>query len=239
MNHLRYPVVLFDVGHTLVCPRESFGRVYADVLGTLGMKLDPGGLDRCIHQVGAEISSEIPAGVDRYACFPGGEDEYWLRFSRRILERAVGAPIDDALSVRALRDLREAFRDRSAWRIYPDVLPTLHGLRESGVRLGIVSNWDSRLPDVLEMLELDAHFESIGISHIEGVEKPAPELFLRVLSRMGATPGQAIHVGDVIELDLHGAQAAGIEGRLIDRGGTAPQCESAIADLRVLLDLVG
>jgi hypothetical protein len=46
MTRLRYPFVLFDAGDTLLAPRESFGAVYARVLGTLGVELAAADLER-------------------------------------------------------------------------------------------------------------------------------------------------------------------------------------------------
>ena len=238
MCSLRYAAVLFDVGHTLVGPRDSFGAVYSEVVRGLGLDLSPVALDAAIHDVVAEMTSLIPPGRDRYAHFPGGEDEYWLRFSRRTLAKANGGPLPEELSARALERLRGAFRRADAWRVFPDVRPTLEGLRRMGVRLGIVSNWDSRLPDVLDLLELTHYFDVVGVSHLEGVEKPAPVFFHRVLQRMRVDPDQALHVGDIRELDIDGAQAAGVDARLIDRHSDADGETDVIRDLRQLLELV-
>ena len=217
---MRYPVVLFDVGETLIGPGDSFGAIYAAVAGELGLTLDPERAERCLRQVWREMQEEIPPGTDRYSHYPGGEDEYWSRFSRRTLEQAGGMPLDDPTARIALERIRKAFRDEAAWEIYPDVRPTLESLVEQGTRLGIVSNWDSRLPSLLQMLDLARYFEVIGVSHFERVEKPNPEFFHRVLARMQTRPDQALHIGDVPELDLAGARAAGVDGLLVDRRGT-------------------
>lgn len=216
---MRYPVVLFDVGETLIGPSESFGAVYAAAAGELGLPVDAARAERALRRVWLEMQEEIPPGIDRYSHYPGGEDEYWARFSRRTLERAGGMPIDARTARIALRRIREAFRDPAAWRIYPDVRPSLEELTGQGTRLGIVSNWDSRLPDLLRLLDLDRYFEVVGVSHLERVEKPNAEFFHRVLARLQARPDQALHVGDVPELDLAGARAAGVDGLLIDRRG--------------------
>jgi len=105
---------------------------------------------------------------------------------------------------------------------------------DDGVRLAVVSNWDSRLPQVLEMLELTAYFEQVAVSHLEGVEKPDPQIFHRVLERMDIGPQGAVHVGDVPELDLDGARAAGIDGVLVDRKGKIDASLKTLDDLSTL-----
>jgi len=235
---MRYPVVLFDVGETLVGPREPFGAVYARVLGGLGLQLDAERLDRAIYDTVVEVSREIPPGVDRYGYFPGGEDEYWLRFCTRVIARAGGGAHRDGLPARAMPPLRDVFRQHSAWCVYPDVVPTLERLREAGVRLAVASNWDSRLPEVLGLLGLAGYFEYVGVSHLEGVEKPSPEFFRRILDRLRSAPGEALHVGDVPELDLAGARRAGIDGLLVDRRGRLDPALGALRDLTLLPRIV-
>ena len=227
-----YQVVLLDVGETLIGPRESFGAVYARVLGRFGVDLSEEVLDSCIYTVVDEMSRQVPKGSDRFSQFAGGELEYWGRFARRTLKMA-GAP-DDSLAERALGELMEAFKHPSVWRVFDDVVPVLQELKADGVRMAVVSNWDSRLPSILEMLELAPFFEVVGVSHIEGMEKPNPEFFHRVLGKLKARPEQALHVGDVPELDLAGAEAAGVDCLLVDRRGRLDGHFNAHRDLREL-----
>ena len=56
-------------------------------------------------------------------------------------------------------------------------------------------------------------------SHLEGVQKPNPEIFRRALTRLGVPPERAIYAGDIPEVDVLGARAAGMEGVVIDAFG--------------------
>jgi putative hydrolase of the HAD superfamily len=49
-----------------------------------------------------------------------------------------------------------------------------------------------------------------------GVEKPDPRIFRMALERMGIEPEDAVYVGDVYEIDVVGARAAGMRAYLID-----------------------
>jgi len=229
-----YRVVLLDVGGTLVGPRVSFGTVYAEAAAALGLELDPGGVDRHIRDVWDEMNRQVPPGTNRYAHYPDGEEEYWLRFSRQTLERATSSALSDELARLALARIREAFADPGSWTVFADVRPTLERLVTQGTRLAVVSNWDSRLPWVLRMLDLARFFDDVGVSCFEGVEKPNPDIFFRVLARLGERPGDALHVGDVPEIDLAGARAAGIDGLLIDRHGRHDGRAHVLRDLTPL-----
>jgi putative hydrolase of the HAD superfamily len=230
----RYPVVLFDVGETLVGPSESYGAVYRRVLSRLGVELETGRLDRAIGEASAEMARRIPVGCDRFAHFDGGESEFWRRFVCDVFRRASGRGADPRFARRAVDGLWDEFGRTTAWHVYEDSIPALEELRCNGTRLGIVSNWDSRLPQLLELLELAAYFDTVVVSHIEGVEKPDPALFRRALERLAAQPRQTLHVGNAEELDVAGARAAGIDAVLLDRKRRSGSGRSTIHDLRVI-----
>jgi putative hydrolase of the HAD superfamily len=220
---VRYPIVLFDVGETLVGPRESFGAVYARVLEPMGIARPVAAWDAALRSAWETLGRDVPPGIDRYRHFDGHERGYWLRFARHAITTAAGHPVDASLGHTAVDALRDAFLSRDAWHVFDDVRPTLDRLRAARVRLGVVSNWDSRLPQVLRLLDLDTYFDDVAASAVEGVEKPAPEIFLRAVRRLGGHPAEALHVGDLEDLDVAGARAAGLAAVLLDRhGGAAP-----------------
>lgn len=234
----QYSIVLLDVGQTLIGPRGSYGAVYRRVLAGLGAELETGLLDRCIRETSAEMAGEVPSGTDRFSRFAGGQAEYWSRFFRNVYRSATGHAAEPWVADRAPDLLWEAFGQPTAWHVYDDVVPTLEQLRRDGVRLGVVSNWDSRLPRLLETLDLAKYFETIGVSHDEKMEKPNPTLFLRVLERLGGSPREALHVGDVPELDLAGARAAGIDAVLLDRAGRLESASTTLPDLSGIPQIV-
>lgn len=215
---MRYPHVLLDVGGTLAGPRSSFGAVYSRVFASHGLALPAAAFDRGLAAAWREMDDAVPRGADRYAHFPDGEEGYWRRFVAAALAHALGEP-DAALARRALPDLRDAFADPAAWRVFDDVVPALTTLRRAGVRLAVVSNWDSRLPRLLDDLGLSAHLDAIVVSCREGREKPDPALFLTALARIGGRAATALHVGDRPDLDGIGARAAGVDAVLVDRSG--------------------
>jgi len=238
MARLRYPLVLFDAGDTLIAPRESFGAVYARVLATLGAPLPAADLERGLRRCWADTNEALEPGVDRYAAHADGESGYWLQFVRGALTHTPQAPADPDFAAAAVEPLRDAFRDPDSWQVFDDVVPALNALREAGARMAIVSNWDSGLPALLERLGLARWFDALVVSHLEGMEKPRPELFLRAVSRLNGAPGEALHVGDVPELDEAGATAAGIASVLVDRRKRLPASRRALVDLQTLPDLV-
>lgn len=105
----------------------------------------------------------------------------------------------------------------STYRCYPDVIPHLTSLRQAGVRLALVTNFDDFLFPVLHHLGLGAAFDVVCTSYRTGTSKPSPEMFQYSLERLALVPAQAVMVGDSPADDVAGAATLGIPAVLIDR----------------------
>jgi len=116
-----------------------------------------------------------------------------------------------------LEPLVDALLASLRFTAFADVRPALVAARARGQRLVVVSNWDVSLHGVLRALELEPLLDGILTSAEAGARKPAPEIFDQALALAGATPEQAIHVGDSLDEDVAGARHAGVEPVLIRR----------------------
>jgi 2-haloalkanoic acid dehalogenase type II len=105
------------------------------------------------------------------------------------------------------------------FRAYEDAAPALTALRDGGLRLVCVSNWDYALPEVLERVGLADRLDGVVTSAAVGARKPEPAIFEAALELAGCEAAEALHVGDSPAEDIDGAAAAGIRSLLIDRGG--------------------
>jgi len=226
--------VFFDVGATLIRPTPSMGDIYRRVLMPLGVTATPEKYMEFFAAVWTELSDEVGAGNDRYSVF-GSERAFWRTYVLRVLQR-LGAEdqVEEATDL-----LHRTFADPASWAVYPDVEETLVRLRAAGRRCGVISNWDSRLPGLLEGLGLAGHFDTVVWSSAVGEEKPSARIFREALGAAGAEPGESLHVGDDLAADFHGAEAVGITGVLLNRRGAAlPAAVRSIASLTELPSLV-
>ena len=123
--------------------------------------------------------------------------------------------------------------------------PLLRALRER-YRLAVVSNFDYT-PTALGVLEREgiAHlFDIILISDEVGWRKPKAVIFETALERLGIAPGEALFVGDRIDIDVAGARAAGLGSAWINpdavplpEGASPPDFE--VRDLAELGPILG
>jgi putative hydrolase of the HAD superfamily len=94
---------------------------------------------------------------------------------------------------------------------FPDALPTLRALHTTH-RLGLVTNGPFDIQRAkLAASGLDPYFSAVAVSTEVGAGKPDPEIFSYALTQLGAAPTDAVMVGDSLERDVVGAQAAGIK----------------------------
>lgn len=116
----------------------------------------------------------------------------------------------------ALHDaLYERHRIPAAWAPYPDALDVLSGLRERGLRVGVVSNigWDLR--PVFREHGLDRYVDAYALSYEHGFQKPDPRLFTVACEALDADPGGTLMVGDDRRAD-GGAAALGCAVHFVD-----------------------
>jgi putative hydrolase of the HAD superfamily len=86
-------------------------------------------------------------------------------------------------------------------------------------RLGVISNADGKIAQVLERSRIADCFEVIIDSGIVGLEKPHPAIFAAALQALGSDPSESLYVGDIYSVDYLGAKTAGMSAILMDVGG--------------------
>jgi putative hydrolase of the HAD superfamily len=234
-QRLDLPEVLYlDVGDTLIRAHPSWAGVYRHGLLEAGIDVSEDDLERALlaeTQAGGWWLVEDP--------FEPTEENSWQRiveFDSAVLAR-VG---HRALPHDVFRRIEDAFARRSAWHVFPDVMPALDTLREAGVRMCVISNFVWGGPELIHDLELASHFEALVISARVGYQKPNQGIFEHALQQMHVEPARALHVGDSYKADVLGARRVGIHAVLIDRTGRDParvREEHDEADLPVVTDL--
>ena len=161
----------------------------------------------------------------------------WLFFDL-ILEQA-GIARSPATAA-ALAELHAYHQASNLWEFVPDgVRPALAAMRKRGLTLVVVSNANGTLRAHMDRLGLTASFDCVIDSQEEGVEKPDPRLFRIALDRVGARAESTIHVGDLYQVDVVGARAAGVRPVLLDETGLCPDADCVrVSSLAELVDRI-
>jgi putative hydrolase of the HAD superfamily len=214
----RLKAVLFDAGNTLVF--LDYERMASGVSRALGMPL-----------TGPELASHAASAAR--AMERSGTDQERATAYLEALFLLGGVPRDRLAEVRTC--LAQMHLEQHLWSAVSDSTPrALARLKAAGLALGVVSNSEGRVEEALVAAGLRQYFDVVVDSALVGIEKPDPRIFQAALQALGVSPDETLYVGDLYEVDVIGARAAGIEAVLVGAvPASAPECRttSSIADL--------
>jgi REG-2-like HAD superfamily hydrolase len=207
--------VFFDVGNTLIYPSPSVAEVCHEVIEARGLEAPP------IEEIQRLMPIADRFYEDRY----WEDDSFWSKEERaramwtdmyEVLFTALGFDKDESARELA-HDVYHAFGSGTRWEPYDDVKPGFEELKSRGIKIGLISNWDTRLADIFHDMGLSDYLDTIVSSASVGVHKPDPRIFEVALERVGASAADAVHCGDHYFSDVIGARTVGITPVLMNR----------------------
>ena len=189
--------VCFDATGTLIEVAESVGTVYSRAALHAGIKLAAWRVDDAFERVlrhPPTLAAASTAGATR-AEREAAEKAWWterVRQTFQATDSTVEFPDPKAFG----RSLFETFRRPEAWRVRPGARDLLSTLRKDGFALGLASNFDHRLPEILEGLALIDFFSVLEFPSLHGRAKPDRAVFEAISKVLGARLGELAYVGD-------------------------------------------
>jgi putative hydrolase of the HAD superfamily len=204
--------VFFDAGETLLSPNPSWSDIAIVKLSERGHEVTVERMRLAWRHVGDHFIDAAEAGV-MFSVSHEASKKFWTKL---YLDQLEFLGIDDE---GAALVLYETFSNPENYRLFDDTLPTITALRERGVRLGVISNFEGWLRDMLARFELLDLFEVVAISGDLELEKPDPRIFEWAMREMGVRPDVSLHIGDSPNFDAQPAHDLGMTGVLLDRHG--------------------
>ena len=200
--------VFFDVGDTLLDTSAMLDAALYTALVSVAPGVSLADVRRAVATSGADLPKQSPPFVDVRE-----NVEWWMDRYRRVGEALALSP--DALD-RFVHRVVAAHLGGDPLRVVPGVPDVLGALRARGLRLGVISNWDDTLEEILTKKGLRDHFETIVVSTAIGAAKPSREIYEYALERARVSASEAWHVGDDPNADAAGAARAGLTAVLLD-----------------------
>ena len=209
--------ITYDAAGTLMRVAEPVGETYARFAHDLGATLSP-------QALGAGFRDVFPAMPPMAfpergeAALVRAERAWWRELVERVVQSAGGvAEFDEYFDA-----LFAHYAGGAAWRAYPEAHRVLESVRGRGLCVGVISNFDSRLPPILRELGFESLVDTVVYSTRCGAAKPDARIFRHALKALGATAETTLHVGDSLDSDYQGAIAAGMAALHLDREGSKP-----------------
>lgn len=210
----RLRLITFDATNTLLRYKESVGQTYSGVAQLYGVPADP-------HHVNHKFKTEFKRMVAQhpnFGCDSGmTSEQWWAELVNRTLSGS--GTISESVMTSIATHLYESYRTPECWAPNVGTVETLQRLRQSGRKLGVISNTDERLDSILTGLRLRQYFDFVIASAVVKVQKPSKDIFSLALicasSDERLKPVDALHVGDNVELDYLAAKSAGWNALLL------------------------
>lgn len=182
------------------------------------------------HEGGARALADADDGAPPPS---GTEDHVWREYFLTLFRECGVSEADMPAVGERIKEIHDA--DHLWSHVEEDTAAVLDALLEAGYRLAVVSNADGRVERLLEDVGVRDRFEFVLDSHVVGVEKPDPRIFLQACERLGVEPERCLYVGDLYPVDVVGARAAGLRAVLLDPLG---RLEYPVDTIRGLGELI-
>jgi HAD superfamily hydrolase (TIGR01549 family) len=206
--------VFLDAGGVLVFPNW---RRISETLSRHGVSVSAARLEAADPH--ARHTIDVPGMI----ATTSDQSRGWHYFNL-VLQHA-GAPLTSDTDA-ALLELKAYHDTHNLWELVPaDVPRSLGRLRSAGYRTAVVSNANGTLHAAFDRLGLTPLIDVVLDSAREGVEKPDPRLFEIALERTRSRADTTLHAGDIYNVDVVGARAAGLRAVLIDAGNLYPDAD--------------
>ena len=215
--------IFFDVGDTLVRARRPYDETIAAISQDIGLKLPVAAIDNLAAHLDACVMTRTEQL--RPFTFPAPESQqFWLETYHSFFARF----LSDVEALQLAHAVRALLSSPAGYALFDDTVPTLERLRAHGYRLGIISNWEAWLPELLEATHINTYFDHVIISGVCGVEKPDPRIFTLAVQESGYGTDEVVYIGDRPAHDVEPALAVGITPILLDQTGRYPDSQTPI-----------
>jgi len=117
---------------------------------------------------------------------------------------------------------------RERFQLFPDSIPVLKEMKNSGFPLGLVSNAQKVFTaNEMRILGLQQYFKHMIFSSRYGITKPDHRLFMIVCAMLDVSPENTVYIGDNPYNDVKGANKIGMTSILLSRNlkSVIPGCE--------------
>lgn len=215
-NLRKFKLITFDCTNTLLYFKNPPELQYLETAAAHGISedvFDKNLMKENFRQQFKEMSQKHP-NFGRYSI---NWENWWQKLVVNVLTQSSRKPQDRQLLETIATKLIHQFKTRDCWGKFEKSNELITALKKAGKTVGAISNFDPRLHDVLNDMELPK-LDFVLTSYEAGVAKPNPEIFYLALkaSKLNIDPSEALHIGNEVKKDFDAAINAGWSAVLIN-----------------------
>ncbi len=200
----------FDAAGTLIETAEPVSDVYARVAGAYGIDMQASAIASAFRR--AFTQTPAPAFSSSSLEQRDTLERMWWR---GLVEKVFAQHTENKNFATMFDELYSYYALGTAWRLCPDAKEVLTQLHNRKIKVAVLSNFDSRLVNILKALDVADFFDAIVYSTLVGAAKPDAKIFLAAMAALGVEAKDTLHVGDDRIADYEGARACGMHALLI------------------------
>jgi len=204
---MTYRAIIFDLFGTLVGDFMAVGQAHDELAAILGVPYDP------FMKLWREITGRRTLG-----------EFQTVEASIENVCGALGAQVNAAQMTKAVEFRLEY--TRRALTPKPDAVATLAQLKQTGFKVGLLSNCSIEIPILWPETEFTDLIESPIFSSRERLKKPDPRMYHLACERLGITPKDCLYIADGENHELKAAADFGMSPVLIRPTSHEPRGES-------------
>ena len=216
----RFRLVTLDMVGTVIRFSRPPVAEYQAAAARRGLNMELTPLQQSFNRRWAEMNRDFP----HFGSTSGlSSQAWWERLVKETYSGVLAPGQQDPHTLTCLAsELYTYYRGPEPYLVTQDGLETLQKLSQAGTTVGVISNFDTRLLDILPALGLSKYIDFVVTSEEARSSKPEPAIF-EIARRQSGLAGlqveQILHIGDDLDRDYLGARGLGWSAVLVDRWG--------------------
>ncbi|KAG7296529.1 hypothetical protein JYU34_020318 [Plutella xylostella] len=209
-------LITFDATNTLLKFKSPPWEYYACIATDYGFKGTGEEIKSCMLSSYKTTWSQHPNF--------GRDTIEWPEWWRKVVTLTLKNKVPSKELNNIANTLIQDFKTTKCWECNKGADQILKNIKEKGINIGVISNFDPRLHEILQNVDIHKYFDFVLTSYEVGYAKPDVRIFEKALEQCGdgVTPEESLHIGDDVEKDLEGAQSANWKAVLITKATEKP-----------------
>ncbi len=210
---MHYKAAIFDMDGTILDTSEDLAAALNYAMGKLGHRCDFPREDVCSF-FGSGAHTAVQRALAREAGMSRSEVLAIGSASNSVVP---GIEEDEVMKILAVYQPYYKAHNAIRTRAYPGIMDLLVKLKAAGVRTAVVSNKPDNSVVQLAADYFGGEFD-LAIGETEGIaRKPAPDMNLMILKKLGISVRDAVYIGDT-EIDFATAKNTGMDCIMVSWG---------------------
>jgi len=147
---------------------------------------------------------------------------WWVSLVKGTFTDVLGDQLDEKTAGRIASELYSYYHSPKPYMVLEDGLESLQKIKEMKIKIGVISNFDNRLHDIIPAVGLSKLVDYVVTSEDAKSSKPDPQIFDFAAKKSKISdlqPSEVLHIGDDLDKDYFGARNVGWNSVLVDRWG--------------------